>query len=395
MNFVFVSPHFPGNCRLFCQSLRNNNVNVLGIGDQEYASFSDELKGALTDYYKVSSLGNYDELVAACRYFTNRYGQIGAIESLNEHWLTSDACLRSEFNVPGMHADYLKKVKRKSLMKECYAGADVPFARHLLINGPDDLFAAKRFAEETGYPLVAKPDVGVGATTTFRLKDEEDLSHLLVNRLSEEFILEEFIPGNILTFDALVDRESNLLYATNHFLPVSLMDMVLKDSDVFYHSQKMSPDLLGIGQRTIKAFGIRERFVHLEFFRLYEDRRLLGKAGDIVGLEANLRPGGAYIPDMINYAADIDIYQMWADMVCGKTVHSPDESRYFCGYVGRKFNKDYKHSHKDILSRYQEQIVLTKTVEDIFVRAMGKYVYIFRSYDMEDINQIAEYIMAE
>ena len=33
MNFVFISPHFPENYWNFCDRLRANGVNVLGIGD--------------------------------------------------------------------------------------------------------------------------------------------------------------------------------------------------------------------------------------------------------------------------------------------------------------------------------------------------------------------------
>ena len=31
MNFVFISPHFPKTYYQFCQELKNNGVNVLGI----------------------------------------------------------------------------------------------------------------------------------------------------------------------------------------------------------------------------------------------------------------------------------------------------------------------------------------------------------------------------
>jgi hypothetical protein len=33
MNFVFVSPNFPESYRLFAARLKDNGINVLGIGD--------------------------------------------------------------------------------------------------------------------------------------------------------------------------------------------------------------------------------------------------------------------------------------------------------------------------------------------------------------------------
>ena len=56
MNFVFVSPHFPHTYWQFCDRLRRNGINVLGIGDAPYDGLEAPLKAALTEYYRVDSL---------------------------------------------------------------------------------------------------------------------------------------------------------------------------------------------------------------------------------------------------------------------------------------------------------------------------------------------------
>ena len=56
MNFVFVSPHFPHTYWQFCDRLRRNGINVLGIGDAPYETLESSLKAALTEYYRVNSL---------------------------------------------------------------------------------------------------------------------------------------------------------------------------------------------------------------------------------------------------------------------------------------------------------------------------------------------------
>ncbi len=395
MNFVFISPNFPSSMSLFCQSLRNNGINVLGIGDQEYNSFSYDTKNAITDYYKVQNLDHYDELVKACGYFTYRYGKIDFIDSLNEHWMLNDGKLRSDFNVFGFKSDYIIKAKKKSSMKEFYAKAGVPFARYCLITSSDDLQKIKDFTKEVGFPVVIKPNIGVGASRTYRIKSLQHLEDFWHSLPEGEFIVEEFIPGNIMTFDGITDQNCKIVYAASHFLPDSLMDIVNNDTDVCYHSQAIDENLFKIGQNTLTAFNAKKIFFHLEFFKLYEDKLPLGKKGDIIALEANLRPGGAYIPDMINYAANIDIYQMWADMICDKKIiNIPEKPKFFCGYVGCKFGKKYKYSHSQILEKYSKQIVLTKQVEKIFAPAMGNFVYIFRSESLDEIKEIINYIIA-
>ena len=65
MNFIFISPQFPPIYWNFCDRLRRNGVNVLGIGDSPYDSLSDGLKGALTEYYRVENMEDYDQMYRA------------------------------------------------------------------------------------------------------------------------------------------------------------------------------------------------------------------------------------------------------------------------------------------------------------------------------------------
>lgn len=99
MNFVYISPNFPDAAWKFCAALKNNGVRVLGIGDEAYDRLTPQLKAALTEYYKVSSLENYSEVYRGVAYFAYKYDRIDWIESNNEYWLQLDARLRTDFNV--------------------------------------------------------------------------------------------------------------------------------------------------------------------------------------------------------------------------------------------------------------------------------------------------------
>ena len=129
-NFIFISPNFPENYWRFCRELKNNGLNVLGIGDSEYFELSNELRASLTEYYKVSSLENYDEVYRAVAFFSFRYGKIDWLESNNEYWLEQDARLRTDFNIcTGFKDEDMPKVKYKSEMKAFYKQAGVKVAR--------------------------------------------------------------------------------------------------------------------------------------------------------------------------------------------------------------------------------------------------------------------------
>ena len=83
MNVIFISPHFPLYYWNFCDRLKKRGVNVLGIGDASYDFISPECKTSLTEYYKVNSLENFDEVYRAVAFFAYKYGKIDWIESEN------------------------------------------------------------------------------------------------------------------------------------------------------------------------------------------------------------------------------------------------------------------------------------------------------------------------
>ena len=161
-NFIFISPNFPAAYWKFCAELKNNGLRVLGIGDCPYGELKQELRESLHEYYKVEKLENYDEVFRAVAFFTYKYGKIDWLESNNEYWLERDAKLRTEFHITtGFQQDEMEKVKCKSAMKSYYAKAGIPTARYHIVEGYEDAVA---FANKVGYPVVVKPDNGVGAT---------------------------------------------------------------------------------------------------------------------------------------------------------------------------------------------------------------------------------------
>ena len=120
-NFVFLSPNFPTNYWMFCKELKDNGLNVLGIGDQPYDELKQELKDSLNEYYKVSSLENYEEVYRAVAFFIHKYGRIDWLESNNEYWLERDARLRTDFHITsGFQSSDIPAVKYKSKMKKNY-----------------------------------------------------------------------------------------------------------------------------------------------------------------------------------------------------------------------------------------------------------------------------------
>ena len=56
----------------------------------------------------------------------------------------------------------------------------------------------------------------------------------------------------------------------------------------------------------------------------------MGKKGDVVALEVNMRPCGGFSPDMMNFANSTDVYKIWADMIAYDSTLMPQGEHAFC-----------------------------------------------------------------
>ncbi|MFH1980967.1 MAG: carboxylate--amine ligase [Pseudomonadota bacterium] len=382
MNVVYLSPHFPAHYHRFCLNLKQAGANVLGIGDAAYEALAGEVRGALTEYYRVSDMHDTDGLVRACGYFTHRYGKLDRFESLNEYWLGTEARIRDDFNLYGVRGDTIDRIRRKSRMKETFREAGVPVAAGAVADSPEE---ARRLIRTTGYPVVAKPDAGVGALDTYRLESDSDLVTFFRHKPPVDYILEAFINGPIYSFDGLADRNGGLLFYTAHTYSQGIMETVNQARHIYYHSlREIPPALEAAGRRCVAAFNVRERFFHIEFFKTGPEI--------FTALEVNMRPPGGYTTDMFNYACDIDVYRLWAELLVGGITTFDFKRRYHCCYASRKNRYTYRHTHEAIMARYGEAIVQVASVPGVFASALGDVGYIFRTEAVETVHEIARFI---
>lgn len=392
-NFIFISPAFPDNYENFCMALKADGINVLGIGDTPYDSLSPRLKSTLTEYYWVENMENYDEMFRAVAFLSFRYGKINWLESNNEFWLEQDARLREDFHITtGLQPKDMAPIKYKSRMKAGYQKAGVPTARYHLVH---NLAGAQEFIKQVGYPVIVKPDNGVGASDTWKITNEQDLRSFFCNLPTVQYIMEEFVPGEICSYDAIVNSKGTVLFETGNISPISIMDCVNEHESIhFFIVDKLAEDLKTYGRACLKAFRVRSRFVHLEFFRLTQDHPHLGKKGQIVGLEVNMRPSGGPTPDMINFANSTDCYQHYADMIAFDCLkHQGKATPCFCAFVGRWDEVPYVHSHDEITRKFSGQLKLAQRLPEVLAHGMGNFMYLAKLESREEMDEFFRYTL--
>ena len=174
------------------------------------------------------------------------------------------------------------------------------------------------------------------------------------------------------------------------------MDIVNEKLDLYYYVLEEVPEALRkLGRATVKAFGVKSRFVHFEFFRLPKAKPGLGEVGDFVGLEVNVRPAGGYTPDMMNFAHSTDVYTIWAEMIlhnCRVLPESGDD--HLCVYYGRRDCHDYVHSHDEVMARYGAVMAMAMRMPDALSPAMGNQMYTVHAFSEEEKDEFLEFVSA-
>ena len=209
--------------------------------------------------------------------------------------------------------------------------------------------------------------------------------------------MEEFVPGEIFSYDAIIGSNGQPLLETGNNTPRSIMEIVNNQESCFFYIEKqIKDDLREAGRRCVEAFGIRSRFIHFEFFRLLEDHAYLGKKGTIVSLEANLRPSGGFTPDMINYANSTDVYKDWADMITFDRLSSKASAeKFYCVSVGLRDSRQYVHTQEEILQKYADKIVLRQRLPEVLAHGMGDSLYLAKFSDKKEMDDFICFLIQE
>jgi len=385
MNYIFISPNFPYCYSNFVVELNRLGVNVLGIMDTN--DLSDILRNNLKEYYYVSDMKNYDEMKKAVKYFQEKYGKIDVLESHNEFWLYQDARLREEFNIEGLTTKELDILKYKSKMKELFIKSGVKTAKYILPKNKEEIV---KFANEVGYPIFIKPDNGVGAEMSFKINNEEDIDNKIqILGNLQGYIVEEFIEGDLISFDGIADENGKVVLSVNEVFPNQIADIVNNAEDLYYYCKKdIDPKFKRIGPKCVKSFDVKERFFHFEFF--------VKKDGSIYGLELNDRPPGGETLQLIAESQNISPYKIYAYLVTNnlpKLKIDKKRKKYYATEVARRDRFHYHNDIHQIIEKYKNNIIENGRYSYDVARAMGDEYLIAKFEDEEEMLVFAKLIL--
>jgi hypothetical protein len=377
MEFLYLSPEFPPNFANFILQLDKYGANVWALGEADFYDMPTRLRNAIryyvrTDLTSTEAVERALEELLYAKAAMKTPTQFDMVESHNEIWLSLEAHINRILSIPGIRPEDLDRLKKKSAMKRQFTDCGLTVARGERLK---DAVHGLALAKEIGFPLILKPDEGVGAGSIHKVADPAQLEKLLPG-LDGEYFMEAFVDAPIVSYDGLVDSGGRLLFENSLTYGDGVLDYVHGKDTFFYVERHLPKPLIDIGRQLVKAFDIRRKFFHFEFFC---------KGGTLMPIEINCRPPGGAILDMMNYSVDDDLYAAYARMVTGRGQASvAAEKKFFCAYVGRR-DRDYQFTHGQLLKRLGDALVEFGENPKIFQEAMSRYRYIIRSTSREKL----------
>jgi biotin carboxylase len=310
---AFVAPYLlEATARFVEAAARLTGVELALITTEPAERVPTRLRQYLGAHWRIDDPLDPGQIAGAVRGLAAQTGPVQRLIGVLEQLQVPLAEVREHLGIEGLDVATAINFRDKAQMKSVLRAAGVPCARHRLADSPA---AAMGFVEEVGFPVVVKPPAGAGAKSTFRLDDAGDLRAWLdaAPPTSERVaLLEEFLTGEEGSFDSVTVDRNLVWHSISHYLPTPLE--VLRNPWIQW-AVLMPRDIDGTDYAAIRttadtalhALGLVTGLTHMEWFRRPD--------GTIAVSEVAVRPPGAVITPMLNYAHDMDLYSAWAQLV--------------------------------------------------------------------------------
>src|SRR3954468_16521013 len=319
---AFVAPYLlEATARFVSTAAELPDVRLALITCEPVERVPPELRDRLAAHWRVDDALDPRQLAWAGSGLSAQLGRVERLVGALEQLQVPMAQAREALDIEGMDVRTALNVRDKSRMKETLRAAGIPCARHALVCSAGQ---ARAFADEVGFPLVAKPPAGAGAQSTFRL-DDGDMLHGWLAAVplsdSDPALLEEFLTGEEHTFDSVTLGGATVWSSIADYRPPPLE--VLRNPwiqwTVLLPRDISGPRYEGIhrwGPAALKALGVMDGLTHMEWFARPD--------GSVAISEVAARPPGAQLTSMHGFAHDFDLYTAWAQSAILGSFDAPE-----------------------------------------------------------------------
>lgn len=327
VHVALVAPHFLENTNRYVRAFAElDGVKCSVISQDPERALPEKLRRRLAGHYQVGNVSDPWQLAKAVTWLRNAIAPVDRLTGALEQLQLPLAEARALADVPGMKPDIARRFRDKDVMKDVLRAAGVPVAASRLVNSPQELRA---FIDQVGFPIIVKPQAGVGSKGTHRVETKDDLAALEKLGLSpsakrplqaEQFIrAREFTCETVSIHGKPVWRSGTRYFPT----PLEVLETPWMQYCVMLPREVEAPwaDFAPINGRALEAlFGPDPRvtgtaITHMEWFLAGENKMYVSEVG--------ARPPGVQIMPLMSLTHEVDMISEWAKLISFDTFTPP------------------------------------------------------------------------
>jgi biotin carboxylase len=288
----------------FLRECRRQGCRVLLLTDETLRD-ADWPREAIDAFYYTRRHMPEDDIRKGAAHLA-RSERLDRIVALDDFDVETGAMLREYLHVPGMGETTGHAFRDKLAMRSRARAAKIPCPDFVHAVNHD---AIGEWTARVAAPWVLKPRSQAAAIGIKKIGSAAELWQVLEALGDErpEYLLEQFIPGDVYHVDSLVfDRQIVFAAASRYGTPPMA---VAHEGGIFVtrtlpDGDPITEGLKAINARVLESFGLLRGVSHTEFIRSRE--------GELYFLETSARVGGAYIVDVVEAATGVNLWREWA-----------------------------------------------------------------------------------
>ena len=348
LTLLCLASYYKGGA--FLRTARQLGCSVLLL-TRESVQGEDWPRESLDELFAMPDLRKRPDILYAVSYIARSHA-IDQVVALDDFDVDTAGALRDHLGLPGMGESHARHFRDKLTMRMLAQEAGIPIPAFTPVFNYDRL---REFMERVPPPWLLKPRLEAGSMGITNIQRPEDIWPVLdkLGDAQSYYLLEQFLPGDVLHVDALVD-EGKVIFAETHQYanpPMSVYQgggvFVTRTLDRRSGAAKTLPAL---ARRVLKALGALRGASHTEFIHARAD-------GRYYFLECASRVAGANIAETVEYATGINLWSEWAKIeiahLRGETYQLPASRSDYAGVINCLARQEYPD-----LSVYQDPEVV-------------------------------------
>ena len=319
-HIAFVAPHFLENTNRYLSAFAGlEGVKLSVISADPASALPAALAEKIAGHYRVQNVGDGAQLARAARALKASAGPIDRLSGALEQLQLPMAQARDLAGIPGMGLQIAQRFRNKDLMKQVLRAHGVPVAQSALVSSFEEL---RRFVRKVGFPIIVKPQAGLGARSTERVETEADLEALpglgLTPTHHRPLQAEQFVVAREHTCETVSIHGKGVWRSGTRYFPSPLE--VLETPWVQYcvllplEAEPTWTKFAPVNEAALQAlFGPNPQvtgtaLTHMEWF-LCEDGAMLVN-------EVGARPPGVHIMPLMGLThGGVDMISAWAELI--------------------------------------------------------------------------------